>query len=94
MNRDFQFYDNRIVSYSHVGETLTLFCLYGTNEKWRTCFYRVKALEGEELLRGGVISFLGYELPRIGYTLFFRNSTSTASIITSEHWRRIQGWES
>ena len=92
MYRDFQFYDNRIVDYTHIGETLTLFCVYGINEKWRTCFYRVKALEGESTLIGSVISFLGYEHPGSGYTLFFRNSSSTASILTAEHWRRLQGW--
>ena len=93
MYRDFQFYGNRIVDYTRVGDTLTLFCVYGVNEKWRTCFYRVKALEGENVLIGGVISFFGYEHPGSGYTLFFRNSRETASVLTAEHWRRLQGWE-
>ncbi|MBP1580329.1 MAG: hypothetical protein J6B57_09615 [Oscillospiraceae bacterium] len=93
MNRDFQFYDSRIVDYCRSGDTLTLFCVYGVNEKWRTCFYRVKELDGEENLIGSVIAFLGYELPRIGYTLFFRNTEKTANIVTSDHWRRLQGWE-
>lgn len=48
MYRDFQFYDSRIVDYTRIGETLTL---------------------------------------------FFRNSSRTASVVTPEHWRRIQGWE-
>lgn len=93
MNRDFQFYDSRIVDYSHVGETLTLFCVYGINEKWRTCFYRVKALVGEDNLIGRTISFLGYETPRVGYTLYFRDSPATASVVTPEHWRRLPGWD-
>ena len=93
MNRDFQFYDSRIVDYAHNGDTLTLFCVYGVNEKWRTCFYRVSSLVGEDNLIGSVISFFGYELPRSGYTLFFRNSHNTASVSTPDHWRRIPGWE-
>ncbi len=36
MYRDFQFYDSRIVDYTRIGETLTLFCVYGIHEKWRT----------------------------------------------------------
>ena len=48
MHRDFQFYDSRIVDYTRIGETLTLFCVYGIHEKWRTCFYRVKDLVGED----------------------------------------------
>lgn len=93
MYRDFQFYDSRIVDYTRIGETLTLFCVYGIHEKWRTCFYRVKDLVGEDFLVGSVISFFGYEHPGCGYTLFFRNSSRTASVVTPEHWRRIQGWE-
>lgn len=93
MYRDFQFYDSRIVDYTRIGETLTLFCVYGIHEKWRTCFYRVKDLVGEDFLVGSVISFFGYEHPGSGYTLFFRNSSRTASVVTPEHWRRIQGWE-
>ena len=71
MYRDFQFYDSRIVDYTRIGETLTLFCVYGIHEKWRTCFYRVKDLVGEDFLVGSVISFFGYEHPGSGYTLFF-----------------------
>ena len=63
MYRDFQFYDSRIVDYTRIGETLTLFCVYGIHEKWRTCFYRVKDLVGEDFLVGSVISFFGYEHP-------------------------------
>jgi len=48
---------------------------------------------GEDFLVGSVISFFGYEHPGSGYTLFFRNSSRTASVVTPEHWRRIQGWE-
>ena len=55
MYRDFQFYDSRIVDYTRIGETLTLFCVYGIHEKWRTCFYRVKDLVGEDFLVGSVI---------------------------------------
>ena len=92
MYRDFQFYDSRIVDYTRIGETLTLFCVYGIHEKWRTCFYRVKDLVGEDFLVGSVISFFGYEHPGSGYTLFFRNSSRTASVVTPEHWRRrVQG---
>ena len=47
MYRDFQFYDSRIVDYTRIGETLTLFCVYGIHEKWRTCFYSVKDLVGQ-----------------------------------------------
>ena len=84
MYRDFQFYDSRIVDYTRIGETLTLFCVYGIHEKWRTCFYRVKDLVGEDFLVGSVISFFGYEHPGSGYTLFFRNSSRTASVVTGE----------
>lgn len=93
MKRDFQFFDNRIVDYKKAGDTLTLFCMYGMHEKWRTCFYNVSALLGEDKLIGSIISFLGYEVPRSGYTLFFRNSDGTAFISTPEHWQRLQGWE-
>ena len=44
MYRDFQFYDSRIVDYTRIGETLTLFCVYGIHEKWRTCFYRASEI--------------------------------------------------
>ena len=59
MYRDFQFYDSRIVDYTRIGETLTLFCVYGIHEKWRTCFYRVKDLVGEDFLVEALFHFSG-----------------------------------
>lgn len=93
MQRDFQFYDNEIISYSRNDDTLTLYCVYGFSEKWRTCFYHVSSLEGEDKLVGSVISFLGRETPDGDYTIYFRNTTSTAVVGTKEHWRRLSGWE-
>lgn len=38
MYRDFQFYDSRIVDYTRIGETLTLFCVYGTTKNGAHAF--------------------------------------------------------
>lgn len=94
MQRDFQFFDNEIINYTHDGDTLTLFCVYGINEKWRTCFYHVRELTGADNLIGGVISFFSRDNSAGCYTLFFRNSRKTTTITTSDHWLRLQGWAS
>lgn len=70
MQRDFQFYDNEIISYSHTGDTLVLYCMYGFHEKWRTCFYNVASVKGEDNLVGSVIAFFGRETPEGDYTIF------------------------
>lgn len=93
MNRDFQFYNNEIISYSHVGDTLTLYCMYGMHEKWRTCFYNVMSIYGEDNLIGSIIAFFSRDTAGSKYTLFFRNKQSTAVVNTTDHWHRLQGWE-
>lgn len=93
MHKDFQFFDNEIISFSRSGDTLTLYCMYGFHEKWRTCFYHVASVEGENNLVGSVIAFFGRDNSCGTYTLFFRNNDSTAVVCTPDHWRRIQGWE-
>jgi hypothetical protein len=93
MQRDFQFYDNEIISYSHTGDMLVLYCMYGFHEKWRTCFYNVASVKGEDNLVGSVIAFFGRETPEGDYTIFFRNNVNTAVVGTKDHWRRLSGWE-
>ncbi len=92
MQRDFQFYDNEIISYTHTGTTLTLYCIYGMHEKWRTCFYNVASLKGENNLIGGIIAFFGRDNSHASYTLFFRNDHDPAMVSTPDHWRRLPGW--
>ena len=93
MNRDFQLYDNEIISYSHSGDTLTLFCMFGNDEKWRTQFRHVRSVKGKDNLVGNRIAFFGRDTSRDTYTLFFQDSDDTAVVRTSDHWRRLPGWK-
>lgn len=93
MNRDFQLYNNEIISYSHNGDTLTLFCMFGNDEKWRTQFRHVRSVKGKDNLVGNRIAFFGRDISRDTYTLFFQDSNDTAVVRTSDHWHRLPGWK-
>lgn len=75
MQRDFQFYDNEIISYSHTGDTLILYCMYGFHEKWRTCFYNVVPWRERTIWWEALLHFSGVKLQRVT-TLFFSGITS------------------